>query len=132
VGGFFSQVGSPDKAGRTEPGTPPPTVAKPQGRLHQVGIKALQSNTSFLLIESYTAEERASGVLQPRDPELRVMVRGPFTLESNAIEHLSVRIDGIPYKLPDNTFGNRRIDFDDAFTLPPAAPAKPAAAKRSR
>ena len=109
-----------------------PTVAKPQGRLHQVGIKALQPNTSFLLIESHTTEERASGVLHPRDPELRVMVRGPCTLESNAIEHLSVRIDGLPYKLPDNVFGNRRIDFEDAQTVPLAAPAKSVGPKKAR
>ena len=97
MGSFFYQVGPPNKAGRTEPGTPPPTVAKPPGRLHQVGIKALQSGVSYHLRELDSHEERASGLLQARDPEVRVMVRGEFVLESNAIENLSVRIDGVIY-----------------------------------
>ena len=64
MGSFFYQVGPPNKAGRTEPGTPPPTVAKPPGRLHQVGIKALQSGVSYHLRELDSHEERASGLLQ--------------------------------------------------------------------
>lgn len=92
----------------------------------------MQPNTSYRLIELQTGEDRASGLLQARDPELRVMVRGPFTLESNAIENLSVRIDGWPYKLPETLFGNARAEFPDALTSPPPPPVKPAASKRGR
>ncbi len=132
MGSFFYQVGPPDKAGRTEQGTPSPTVAKPPGRLHQVGIKALQSGVSYHLRELDSHEERASGLLQARDPEVRVMVRGEFVLESNAIENLSVRIDGVTFGIPADTFGRTPVKFPDPTTVPPAAPAKPAAAKRTR
>lgn len=118
--------------GRTEPASTPPPVSKPAGRNHQVGLKALQPNTSYRLIELNTGEDRASGLLQPRDPELRVMVRGPFTLESNAVENLSVRIDNFPYKLPETVFGTARAEFPDASTVPPPPPVKPAPTKRSR
>ena len=84
------------------------------------------------MIEIPGGEERASGLLQPRDPELKVMVRGRFTLESNAIENLSVRIDGLPYKLPETVFGNVRTEFPDASTVPPPPPPKPVAGKRGR
>ena len=110
----------------------PPTVVKPQGRLHQVGIKALQSGVSYRLWESATHEERAGGLLQARDPEVRVMVRGEFELESNAIEHLSVRIDGVAYGIPAGSFGRTPVKFPDPLTVPPVPPAKPAATKRSR
>jgi len=59
------------------------------------------------------------------------MVRGPFTLESNAIENLSVRIDNFPYKIPETVFGTARAEFPDASTVPPP-PTKPAAPKRGR
>jgi hypothetical protein len=109
-----------------------PTIAKPQGRLHQVGIKALQSGVSYHLREVGSAEERASGLLQTRDPEVRVMVRGEFVVESNAIENLSIRIDGVPFGIPADSFGRAPVKFPDPTTVPPPAPAKPAATKRSR
>ncbi len=101
-----------------------PTVAKPPGRLHQVGIKALQSGVSYHLREVETHEDRASGLLQARDPEVRVMVRGEFVLESNAIENLSVRIDGVPFGIPPDSFGRTPVRFPDPTTVPPPAPAK--------
>ena len=81
---------------------------KPQGRLHQVGIKALQSGVSYHLRELDSHEERPSGLLQARDPEVRVMVRGEFVLESNAIENLSVRIDGVTLASRPTRSGARR------------------------
>jgi len=91
----------------------------------------LQSGVSYRLEEADSHEERASGLLQARDPEVRVMVRGEFLLESNAIEHLSVRIDGVVYAIPPDTFGRTPVKFPDPTTVPPPPP-KPVAPKRTR
>jgi hypothetical protein len=107
-------------------------VAKLPGRLHQVGIKALQSGVSYHLRELGSHEERASGLLQARDPEVRVMVRGEFVLESNAIENLSVRIDGVPFGIPPKAFGRTPVKFLDQTTVPPSAPAKSVGPKKAR
>ncbi len=105
---------------------------KPPGRLHQVGIRALQAGVSYRLWELDTHEERAGGLLQARDPEVRVMVRGEFMLESNAIENLSVRIDGIIYGIPADSFGRTPVKFPDPLTVPLAAPAKSVGPKKAR
>ena len=92
----------------------------------------MQPNTAFRLTEKDTTEERASGNLQPRDAEVRVMVRGEFVVESNAIENLAVRIDGFPYQIPPDAFGSKPVLFQDAATVPPPPPAKPTTTKRGR
>jgi hypothetical protein len=92
----------------------------------------LQSGVSYRLWEVATHEERAGGLLQARDPEVRVMVRGEFMLESNAVENLSVRIDGVLYGIPADSFGRTPVKFPDPTTVPPPPPAKPVAPKRTR
>lgn len=91
----------------------------------------MQSGVSYRLRELDSHEDRASGLLQPRDAEVRVMVRGEFTVESNAIEHLSVRIDGVLHTIPADCFGRKEVKFPDPPTVPPA-PAKAVAPKRGR
>lgn len=91
----------------------------------------MQPGVSYRLRELDTNEDRSSGWLQPRDAEVRVMVRGEFAVESNAIEHLSVRIDGVLHTIPATIFGRQEVKFPDPLTVPPT-PAKPATPKRGR
>ena len=50
------------------------------------------------------------------------MVRGEFMLESNAIENLSVRIDGIIYGIPADSFGRTPVKFPDPLSSSVPAP----------
>jgi hypothetical protein len=96
-----------------------------------VGITALQSGTSCLLRETNSGEIRYNQVLGVRGKEILVTVKGGFTITSNAIECLTVTIDGVPYQTPE-LFGRQMATFPDAETVPPAPsvpPAKAAPAK---
>ena len=92
----------------------------------------MQPGTSFRLVEVDTQEERTSGLLHPREPEATTLVRGEFMLESNAIENLSVRIDGIIYGIPADSFGRTPVKFPDPLTVPLATPAKSVGPKKAR
>lgn len=92
----------------------------------------MQPGTSFRLVEVDSQEERASGFLHPRDPEATALVRGRSLLESNAVENLAVRIDGVSFKIPDQTFGRAPVGLPDPATVPPPLPVKPSAPKRGR
>jgi hypothetical protein len=85
-------------------------------------------NLTYRVIELESGDERAGGILQPRDAEVQFRVRGAFTVESNAIEYVAVRIDGLPYPIPEATFGRRLVKFEDMHTVPP--PPKPAGAAK--
>ena len=92
----------------------------------------MQPGTSFRLVEVDTQEERTSGLLHPREPEATTLVRGKSLLESNAIENLAVRIDGVPFRSPDDTFGRAPVELPDPATVPPPLPAKSVAPKKAR
>lgn len=100
---------------------------------------ALQSGTSCLLRELSSGEVRYNQVLGVRNKEIVVTVKGDFSITSNAIECLTVTIDGLPYSPPD-LIGRHTLDFKDIQTTPPpqppppskSAPAKTAPAKTTR
>ena len=94
------------------------------GRPHLVGLTALQSGTSCLLRETNSGEIRYNQILGIRGKEIYVTVKGGFTITSNAIECLTVTIDGGPYQTPE-LFGRQMATFPDAETVPPAAPVPP-------
>lgn len=94
------------------------------GRPHLVGITALQSGTSCLLRETNSGEIRYNQVLGVRGKEIFVTVKGGFSVTSNAIECLTVTIDGVPYQTPE-LFGRQMATFPDTETVPPAVPVPP-------
>ena len=110
---------------------PSPKV-KPTGRPHVVGLTALQLGTTYQIIETNTGEIRESGTGSPPDKEVRINIKGPFTLRSNAVEFLRVRIDGISFAIPDEAIGTLAVQFPDPETVPPPPPAATPAAKKKR
>lgn len=94
------------------------------GRPHLVGITALQSGTSCQLRETNSGEIRYNQVLGVRNKEIFVAVKGGFTITSNAIECLTVTIDGKPYNTPD-LIGRQTAKFDDVDSVPPPQPPPP-------
>lgn len=104
------------------------------GRPHLVGITALQGGTSCLLRETNSGEVRYNNILGSSGKEIFVTVKGGFTVTSNAIEYLSVTIDGVSYNPPPELIGRETISLDDKETSPPVqlpAPAKGAPTKAS-
>lgn len=110
---------------------PSPKV-KPTGRPHVVGLTSLQLGTTFQLIEMNTGEIRQSGTISPRDKEMQINIKGSFTLHSNAVEFLRVRIDGLSYAIPDEAIGKMAVQFPDLETVPPPPPVATPAAKKKR
>jgi len=94
------------------------------GRPHLVGITALQSGTSCLLRETNSGEIRYNQVLGQRGKEIFVTVKGGFSITTNAMECLTVTVDGVPYQTPEQ-FGRQMATFPDADTVPPVMPALP-------
>ena len=95
------------------------------GRPHLVGITALQSGTSCLVRETNSGEIRYNQLLGVRGKEIFITVKGAFSVTSNAIENLTVTIDGVPYQTPE-LFGRQMASFPDPETVPPVVPAPPA------
>jgi len=97
----------------------------------------MQSGTSCLLRESNSGEIRYNQVLGQKGKEIFVTVKGGFTVTSNAIENLTVTIDGFPYKPEEDVYGRQMAMFKDVDSVPPpqspppgkSAPAKTAPAK---
>ena len=75
--------------------------------------------------ELNSGELRYNQVLSPRVKEVSVIVKGPFSVKSNAIENLVVTIDGYPYQVGGLT-GSRTVEFPDPETTPPPMPVAPA------
>ncbi|NBS04715.1 MAG: hypothetical protein EBS64_05780 [Verrucomicrobia bacterium] len=88
----------------------PPPKAKPQGRPHVVVLTTLQ----------------------PGNKEVRINIKGPFTLRSNAVEFLRVQIDGISFAIPDEAIGTLAVEFPDPETVPPPPPAAIPVGKKKR
>ncbi len=61
-------------------------------------------------------------------------MKGPSELRSSAVEHLRVKIDGIPFPIPSTVTGAMYVALPDTFTTPPppAPVAAPAAAPASK
>ena len=66
------------------------------------------------------------GILSPRDKPVVINVKGPSELRSSAVEHLRVRIDGVPFPIPATVTGAMIVALPDTFTTPPAPKAVPA------
>ena len=101
------------------------------GRPHLVRISTLQPATSCQVRELNSGELRYNQVLTPRLKEVIVVVKGPFSVKSNAIENLVVSIDGYRYSVV-GLAGAQTADFPDPETAPapvPAVSAKGAPAK---
>jgi hypothetical protein len=62
----------------------------------------------------------------PRDKPVVINVKGPSMLSSDAVEHLRVKIDGIPFPIPATITGAMFVALPDTFTSPPAPKAVPA------
>jgi hypothetical protein len=53
------------------------------------------------------------------------MVKGAFSVTSNAIENLTVTIDGFPYKPEEEVYGRQMATFKDVDSVPPPQPPPP-------
>lgn len=110
----------------------PPPKAKPQGRPHVVVLTTLQPGTTYQLTETNTGEIRQSGTISPGNKEVRINIKGPFTLRSNAVEFLRVQIDGISFAIPDEAIGTLAVEFPDPETVPPPPPVAIQVVKKKR
>lgn len=122
--GVFSLSSSSGTSQPTQPKKATPVVLV--GRPHLVGLTALQSGTSCQLRETNSGEIRYNQVLGLRGKEIFVTVKGEFTITSNAIENLTVTIDGRPYKPAGEATGRQMATFPDPETVPPVVPVPPA------
>ena len=86
----------------------------------------MQSGTSCLVRETNSGEIRYNQLLGVRGKEIFVTVKGAFSVTSNAIENLTVTIDGRPYKPAGEATGRQMATFPDPETVPPVVPALPA------
>ena len=86
------------------------------------------------MIEQNTGEIPGLGMLSPRDKPVVINVKGPSELRSSAVEHLRVRIDGVPFPIPASVTGAMFVALPDTFTSPLApkvAPTPPPPPKAS-
>jgi hypothetical protein len=79
----------------------------------------------YQVIELNTGETPGLGMLSPRDKPVVINVKGPSELRSSAIEHLRVKIDGIPFPIPATITGAMFVALPDTFTSPPAPQPAP-------
>lgn len=86
----------------------------------------------YQVIELNTGEVPGYGMLSPRDKPVVINVKGPSELRSSAVEHLRVKIDGIPFPLPATVTGSMYVALPDTFTTPPGMPPPAAKAKAAR
>jgi len=114
--------------------------APPASRPHQITLSSVKAGVRYQLIELNTGELPGMGMLSPRDKPVVINVKGPSELRSSAVEHLRVKIDGVPFLIPATVTGAMFVSLPDTFTTPPApspaAPVAPAApapkAKKAR
>ncbi len=85
----------------------------------------MKTGVRYQVIELNTGETPGLGVLSPRDKPVVINVKGPSELRSSAVEHLRVKIDGIPFPIPATITGAMLVALPDAFTSPPGSKAAP-------
>ena len=100
--------------------------APPASRPHQITLTSVKAGTRYQVIEQNTGETPGLGMLSPRDKPVVINVKGPSELRSSAVEHLRVKIDGIPFLIPATISGAMFVALPDTFTTPPAPKATPA------
>ena len=93
--------------------------ALPASRPHQITLTSVKAGVRYQVIELNTGETPGLGMLAPRDKPVVINVKGPSELRSNAIEHLRVKIDGIPFPIPATITGAMVVALPDTFTSPP-------------
>ena len=86
-----------------------------------VGLRAPKGYARYEAVETNTGDVRATGQLGPRDKEIRFSVKGGFTLRSNALANLEVRVDEVLYSAED--LGPSPVRFPDLDSVPPPPPA---------
>ncbi len=99
--------------------------APPASRPHQITLTSVKSGVRYEVIEINTGETPGFGMLSPRDKPIVINVKGPSELRSSAVEHLRVKIDGIPFPIPATVTGAMFVALPDTFTSPPAPQAAP-------
>jgi len=94
----------------------------------------MKSGVRYQVIELNTGEVPGLGMLSPRDKPVVINVKGPSELRSSAVEHLRVKIDGVPFPIPPSVTGAMFVSLPDTFTTPPApaAAATPASAPKAK
>ena len=97
----------------------------PASRPHQITLTSVKAGVRYQVIELNTGETPGLGMLSPRDKPVVVNVKGPSELRSSAVEHLRVKIDGIPFPIPATITGAMFVALPDTFTSPPAPKAIP-------
>jgi len=102
--------------------------APPASRPHQITLTSVKTGVRYQVIEQNTGEVPGLGMLSPRDKPVIINVKGPSELRSSAVEHLRVKIDGIPFPIPATVTGAMFVALPDTFTSPPAPQAVPVAA----
>ena len=100
--------------------------APPASRPHQITLTSVKAGVRYQVIELNTGEIPGLGMLSPRDKPVVINVKGPSELSSSAVEHLRVKIDGIPFPIPATVTGTMFVALPDTFTSPPAPKAGPA------
>lgn len=95
----------------------------PASRPHQITLTSVKAGVRYQLIELDTGEVPGLGMLSPRDKPVVINVKGPSELRSSAVEHLRVKIDGVPFPIPSSVTGAMYVALPDTFTspLPPKA-----------
>ena len=99
--------------------------APPASRPHQITLTSVKTGVRYQVIELNTGETPGLGMLSPRDKPVVINVKGPSELRSSAVEHLRVKIDGIPFPIPSTITGAMFVALPDTFTSPPGPPAAP-------
>ncbi len=85
----------------------------------------------YQVIELNTGETPGLGMLSPRDKPVVINVKGPSELRSSAVEHLRVKIDGLPFPIPATVTGPMFVALPDTFTSPPAPQPVPTPAPKA-
>ena len=99
--------------------------APPESRPHQITLTSVKTGVRYQVIELNTGETPGLGVLSPRDKPVVINVKGPSELRSSAVEHLRVKIDGVPFLIPATITGAMFVALPDTFTSPPGPKAAP-------
>ena len=99
--------------------------APPASRPHQITLTSVKAGVRYQVIELNTGETPGLGVLSPRDKPVVINVKGPSELRSSAVEHLRVKIDGLPFPIPGTITGVMFVALPDTFTSPPGPQAAP-------
>ncbi len=100
--------------------------APPASRPRQITLTSVKVNIGYQVTELKTGKTPGRGMLSPRDKPVVINVKGPSMLSSDAVEHLRVKIDGIPFPIPANITGVMFVALQpETFTSPPGPPAAP-------